>query len=508
MEIPRDKWYLYILQQLGREGMERWTTSIKASVNKEDPIAIITAFKKGYELEETYWTYRSLYLSSEKQGRGESVATLATRVEDLVSMCKWPDNQKEERHIDLFYHLSEVFDMRCFVQIETSREGGNLMWEKLVEEAKCQERVGKEYAKFRRENGGGGTPSYGDPALAADAISRGYNKPQQRSRTPSGGKGGKSQKQCDRCGRCNGCTGEKGTCPAWGRECGICKGKNHYKAVCRKAAQMQAGGGTQPKFQKQGKGKSPGKNGKAKAKHAHSVVFKMVPSAKGIVSRLEERASASNSVTSEPSVPLSKAAKRGNSVLSGNIQSKASLHSRNVFSCDSIHNMGDGTLDQCQTDTDPSGRLCILVDIHVRARTTSRTHNIRVKADPGTDANLMPLHHFREIFPYLCDKNGKPKEGVLEKAESSFESYSSDNVTVIRQTKIYARNKQTQQFMITRIFVIARERGPILLGNAACQWLGLIALCSLKTRHQLWEGLWHLLPEKKLNAERWKHTPF
>ena len=179
------------------------------------------------------------------------------------------------------------------------------MWEKLVEEAKHQERVGKEYAKFRRENSGGGTPSYGGPALATDAISRGYNKPQQRSRTPSGGKGGKSQKQYDRCSRCNGCTGKRGTCPAWGKECGICRGKNHYKAVCWKAAQIQAGGGTQPKFQKQGKGKSPGKNGKAKAKHAHSIVFKTVPSAKGIVSGLEEGASASNSVTSEPSVPLS-----------------------------------------------------------------------------------------------------------------------------------------------------------------------------------------------------------
>ena len=238
---------------------------------------------------------------------------------------------------------------------------------------------------------------------------------------------------------------------------------------------MQAGGGAQPKFQKQGKGKSPGKNGKAKAKHAHSVVFKTVPSAKGIVSRSEE-ASTSNSVTSEPSVSLSLGVQRVNSVLSGNRQSKASLHTRNVFSCDSIHNTGDSTLDQCQTDTDPSGRLCILADIHVRAKTTSRTHYIRVKADPGADANLIPLHHFRAIFPYLCDKNGKPKEVVLEKAESSFELYSGDNVSVIRQTKIYAKNKQTQQFMMTRIFVIARERGPILLGNAACQWLGLIAV--------------------------------
>ena len=172
-------------------------------------------------------------------------------------------------------------------------------------------------------------------------------------------------------------------------------------------------------------------------------MFKTVPSAKGIVSRLEERASVSNSVTSEPSVPLSKAAKWRNPVLSGNLQSKASHQSRNVFPCDSIHNMGDSTLDQCQTDTDPRRRLRIMADLLVRARINSRTHNIRVKADPGADANLMQVHHFRTIFPYLCDSSGQPKEGVLEKAESIFESYSSDSVTVIRQTKIYAKNNQT-----------------------------------------------------------------
>ena len=32
MEIPKKKWYLYILQQFGREGMERWNTSIKDKV--------------------------------------------------------------------------------------------------------------------------------------------------------------------------------------------------------------------------------------------------------------------------------------------------------------------------------------------------------------------------------------------------------------------------------------------------------------------------------------------
>ena len=117
-----------------------------------------------------------------------------------------------------------------------------------------------------------------------------------------------------------------------------------------------------------------------------------------------------------------------------------------------------------------------MTDIQGRANTTSRTHKIRVKVDPGADANLMPVHHFRTIFPYLCNSMGQPKENVLEKAESSFESYSGDNISVIGQTKIYAKNIQTEKFLVTRIYVIAKERGPILLSNAASQWLGLIAV--------------------------------
>ena len=478
MEVPEEKWYLYILQQLGREGMERWHSSIKKEVGLDDPRAIIKAYKKGFELEETYWTYRTIYLSSSKQAKGESAAALATRVEDLVNLCKWPDAERDQRRIDLFYYLSDYFDVKRYVQNETAKEGGgNLTWESLVNEAKRQERVGKEYARFRRENGDSSTPSYGDPALAADAVSKSSKRGgQQRPRTPSGGRG--SQQQCDRCGRRNGCNGQKGTCPAWGKECDICHGRNHYKAVCRKAAQGQASGGTRPKQQGKGKAKSPGKQ----KKHAHSVVFKTVPSGEKGKLLLDTDAD-QNSVTSGRGVPLSKAAKRENSVLSGRNQSKTALQTHNVFSCDSIHDTGDGTLDQCQTDTDPSGRLCIMTDIVVRARATSRTHNIRVKVDPGADANLMPVHHFRTIFPYLCDSTGRPKENVLDKAESSFESYSGDSVTVIGQTKIHAKNIQTGKFIPTRVYIIAREQGPILLSNAASQWLGLISvLCENKAR--------------------------
>ena len=267
-----------------------------------DPKAIIKAFKKGFELEETYWTYHSIYLSSSKQAKGESAAALATQVEDLVNLCKWPDAQREQRRIDLFYHLTDFFDVQQYMQNETAREGGNLTWESLVNEAKCQECVGKEYARFQRENGDSSTLSYGDPALAADAVSRGFKRPQPRSQMPSGGKG--SQQQCDQCGKCNGCNGQKGTCPAWGKECGSCHGRNHYRAVCRKATQSKGSGGTKPKQQGNGKPKSPCKP----KKHAHSVVFKTVLSGQEGEILLDMDADR-NSVTSEPSVPLSKAAK-------------------------------------------------------------------------------------------------------------------------------------------------------------------------------------------------------
>ena len=443
MEIPEDKWYLYILQQLGREGMQRWTTSIEATVRKEDPLAIIKAFKKGYELEETYWTYRSLYLSSEKQGRAETAAALATRVEDLVNSCKWPDEQKEQRRIDLYYHLSEVFDVRRFVQIETSREGGNLTWEKLVEEAKRQERVGKEYAKFRRENGGGGTPSYGDPALAADAVSRGINLSRDHGHCLVA-KEARARSSVIDAEDVTAALARRELVQHGARSVAFAGGRTTTRQSVGRLLRYKQGGAPNPSSRSKGKANPLARMEKQRPNTLTPLCLRRVPSAEGAVSGSEERASTSNSVTSEPSVSLSLGVQRVNSVLSvGNRQSQTSLHTRNVFSCDSIHNTGDSTLDQCKTDTDPSGRLCILADIHVRARTTSRTHYIRVKADPGADTNLMPLHHFRAIFPYLCDKDGKPKEGVLEKAESSFESYSGDNVSVIGQTKIYAKNKQT-----------------------------------------------------------------
>ena len=129
-----------------------------------------------------------------------------------------------------------------------------------------------------------------------------------------------------------------------------------------------------------------------------------------------------------------------------------------------------------------------MTDILVRAKPNSMTHNIRVKVDPKAEANLMPIHHFRKIFPELCNSNGMQGESVLEHAESRFESYSRDNVSVIGQTLIHAMNISSRKFIKTRLYVISREEGPTLLSHAASQWLRLIAVlyensCTSWTLH-------------------------
>ena len=97
MEVPKEKWYLYILQQLGREGWECWNASLKQTVHEADLDQVFRAFKKSLEIAETYCTFRSMYLSSAKQGANESVAALATRVEDLVAQYEWPERVRENK---------------------------------------------------------------------------------------------------------------------------------------------------------------------------------------------------------------------------------------------------------------------------------------------------------------------------------------------------------------------------------------------------------------------------
>ena len=133
-------------------------------------------------------------------------------------------------------------------------------------------------------------------------------------------------------------------------------------------------------------------------------------------------------------------------------------------------------------DTDPEGRLAIYTDVLVRLYKTARVTSMEVKVDPGAEGSLMPVCHFRGLFPQLCH-NRQPKEGVLQKADSRFESYSRDNVQILGHITFQVQNIQTSWYRPIRFYVIDKESGPVLLGHAACNWLSMITVqCFNKAR--------------------------
>ena len=315
-----------------------------------------------------------------------------------------------------------------------------------------------EYKDFKMDAGNtGSTPTYDNPALNADAVGK-FNRgrPQQRK-----GKGGGSGNACRKCGK----RGHQGgsDCPAFGKKCRICGKPNHFEAVCFSRDRTRSTSAGKGKAGKK-RGKKP--YGKKANFKADSVVLREVNSK-------EE-----NSVLSAPTNTEDALKGDRNSVLSGPpLQVEHSIPTNN-FSCCEITSRPDGSSiaqDQVYTDTDPEGRLAIYTDVLVKPYKTAKVTSMEVKVDPGTEGSLMPVCHFRRLFPQLCH-DGQPKEGVLQKADSRFESYSGDSVQILGHITFQVQNIQTRRYRPIRFYVIDRESGPVLLGHAACHWLSMITV--------------------------------
>ena len=56
-DVPPVEWHMYIITQLGKEGWSHWRT-IKDKVNKDVQKEVVTEFRKGMEISDSYWTAR------------------------------------------------------------------------------------------------------------------------------------------------------------------------------------------------------------------------------------------------------------------------------------------------------------------------------------------------------------------------------------------------------------------------------------------------------------------
>ena len=191
-----------------------------------------------------------------------------------------------------------------------------------------------------------------------------------------------------------------------------------------------------------------------------------------------------NSVLSAPDEangPVQQLSRKGkvkseNSVLSG----PPEPGTFNSFVCDAVHsklshthNESNAASRRLYTDTDPTSQTEIITDIQVKKPARAGSLWMEVKVDPGSEANCMPLHKFKTLFPYLC-RDGMPKEGALVPTRAEFTGYSGKDMQSLGYLELQAQNITTKKYHVLKFHVLETDSPRTLVSHAAAHWIGLV----------------------------------
>ena len=387
----------------------------------------------------------------------------------------------ECRRLELLFHASNLFIIHEHI-VDTP----GVKYEDCIKKAKQHERTVSDFKDHASSRGATGSsiPSFQDPLLTAHAV-------QQRRRRPTGRKDG----TCGKCGRSH----DRGNCPAYGTKCFKCGGMNHFKQFCRTRHSSSSSKGQSPYPKKgksqyrdrrsssnsKGKGKGPSAKGGGGSSTPHKKKQQFKTKNKMYSVTLKE-----NSVPSAPDeangpVQLSRKGKvkSENSVLSG----PPIEGTFNSFACDAVHsklshthNGSNAASKRLYMDTDPTSQTEIITDIQVKKPVRAGSLWMEVKVDPGSEANWMPLHKFRTLFPYLC-RDGMPKEGALVPSTAEFTGYGGTDMQSLGYLELHSQNISTKKYHILKFHMLETDSPRILVCHAAAHWIGLVrVLCVNK----------------------------
>ena len=138
------------------------------------------------------------------------------------------------------------------------------------------------------------------------------------------------------------------------------------------------------------------------------------------------------------------------------------------------------TVAAISNDTDPDGKMKILMKLRVKLPYRNIADVMEVKVDGGAEANILPLHTFRSMFPHKLDEDGYPKEDALRGSKITLQCYDDSKLvnhgTIRLRLKHYAKDSfQEHQFFI----VETPTQKEIIIGHPASVRLGLIqVLCK------------------------------
>ena len=198
---------------------------------KSAAAALTTHFSQKKNLAFERYTFRAAV-----QGREESMKAFVTRLRDLCRHCKFDDYSMSDALIDQVIEKCRSNELRKkllsesditiekLISIATSREdveqqASALEKKESVYEMKCCEKDGESSNNTEDQQ------SVYQLRKPFQYSSRSSNKAFQPSST--------FKFQCWGCGETSGHRKNENVCPAYGKQCNYCRGRNHFPSMCR-----------------------------------------------------------------------------------------------------------------------------------------------------------------------------------------------------------------------------------------------------------------------------------
>ena len=130
-------------------------------------------------------------------------------------------------------------------------------------------------------------------------------------------------------------------------------------------------------------------------------------------------------------------------------------------------------------DTDPDGKTKIVMKLRIKLPYRN-VADMEVKVNDRAEANILPLHAFRSMFPHKLDEDGYPKDGFLKGSKTTIQCYDDSKLVnhgmITLKLKHYSENSfQDHQFFV----VETPTQKEIIIGHPVSVRLGLIqVLCK------------------------------
>ena len=126
-------------------------------------------------------------------------------------------------------------------------------------------------------------------------------------------------------------------------------------------------------------------------------------------------------------------------------------------------------------DMDPEGTTKILIVLQIKLPHCNGIDDVTVKVDDGAEANILPLHSFRAMFPHALDMNGYPKPGFLRGSKTTLKCYDDGKLINHGSIKLRLQHYSKKSFQDHSFYVVeTKTLKPIIVGHSASIRLGLI----------------------------------